>query len=200
MDLGVLGYISERDVELIVPLAGIFFCFGMPVIAVLFMRGMRHRERQMEHLERIEMIRHGIDPGKVIVTPPGRDPSNARGRTTFVVSDQSPSAQASLQKGLVLTAVGLAITLGLSFIGYGPWLIGGFVPLFIGVAQILIAVNAGAQLRFGPPSAPPPQQSTPPPPGAQTPPYPGATYEGSYTYRPGSTQELRPPTQPPAEK
>jgi hypothetical protein len=201
MDLGVLGFVSERDVELIVPLAAIFFIFGMPVIAWLAMRGMKHRERQMEYLERIEMIRHGIDPGKATVTDPSPDLTNAKMRGAYVIHgvDQSPSAQAALQKGLVLAAIGLAITLGLSFIGYGPWLIGGFIPLFIGVAQVLIAMNAGASLRFGPPVPPRPPEA-PPSPGAQTPPYPGATYEGSYTYRPGGTQELRPPTPPPAER
>ena len=97
MDLGVLGAITEHDVDMFVPLAAIFFIFGLPMIGVLVMRGMRHRERQLEHLERIEMIRHGIDPGKVIVTPPGPDVSNVNARTTFVVTDHSPSAQAALQ-------------------------------------------------------------------------------------------------------
>jgi hypothetical protein len=204
MDLGLLGYISERDVELIVPLAGIFFVFGLPVIAWLVTRGLRYRERQMEHLERLEMLRRGIDPGKANPSDANTDFTNANARAAYFAHrlDQTPSAQAALQKGLVLAAIGLAITLGLSFIGYGPWLIGGFVPLFIGVAQILIAMSAGAQLRFGPPIPPqrPPQSPPTPPPGAQTPPYPGATYEGSYTYRPGSTQELRPPTQPPTQQ
>ena len=204
MGLGPLGFVSERDVELIVPLAGIFFIFGMPMIAWLVMRGMKHRERQMEHLERIEMIRHGIDPGTATVADPSPDLTTAKMRGAYVIHglDASPSAQVALQKGLVLAAIGLAITLGLSFIGYGPWLIGGFIPLFIGVAQIFIAINAGAQLRFGAPLPPqrPPDAPPTPPPGAQTPPYPGATYEGSYTYRPGGTQELRPPTPPPAER
>ena len=197
MGLGPLGYISDNDIAL----AAIFFIFGMPVLAWLFMRGMRHRERQMEHLERIEMIRHGIDPSQATVAGPGPDLTNAKMRGAYVIHglDQSPSAQAALQKGLVLAAIGLAITLGLSFIGYGPWLIGGFIPLFIGVAQVLIAMNAGASLRFGPPLPPRPPEAPSPPPGAQSP-HQGATYEGSYTYRPGVTQELRPPTPPPAEK
>jgi len=200
MDLGTLALISDNDVALF----AIFGIFVMPIIAWLIMRGMKHHERQMEHDERLEMIRHGIDPGKAgdAATGPGLTSANVRGGFVIHRIDPSPSAQAALQKGLVLAAVGLAITLGLSFIGYGPWLIGGFVPLFIGVAQILIAMSAGAQLRFGPPLPPqrPPEAPPTPPPGAQTPPYPGATYEGSYTYRPGGTQELRPPTPPPAER
>ncbi len=184
MQLGPIAYISDNDVALV----AIFFIFGMPVVAWLVMRGMKHRERQMAHIERLEMIRHGIDPARASV--PEHDPS-------FKGLDPSPSAQAALQKGVLLAAIGLAITLGLSFLGYGPWLIGGFIPLFIGLAQIWIAMSAGAQLSFGP--TPPPKAPPPPPPPSAAP-HQAATYEGSYTYRPGGTQELRPPTQPPTER
>jgi hypothetical protein len=197
MGLGPLAYISDNDVAL----TAIFFIFGMPMIAWLFIRHMKHRERVMTHVERVEMIRHGIDPGNATAVDSSPDLTNAKMRGAYAGHDvyNSPSAQAALQKGLVLAAIGLAITLGLSFIGYGPWLIGGFIPLFIGVAQVLIAMNAGASLRFGPPLPPRPPESPSPPPGTQSP-HEGATYEGSYTYRPGVTQELRPPTPPPSER
>ena len=193
MELSPLAYIGDNDIALV----AIFFIFGMPVIAWLMMRGMKHRERQMQHIERIEMIRHGINPGTVNPAEPYvPGPSAPLPDPTFM--RDSVSSQAALQKGMILAAVGLAITLGLSFIGYGPWLIGGFIPLFIGVVQIWIAMNAGAQVRMGPAPTQRPPGPPPPPPGAT--PHPGATYEGSYTYRPGATQELRPPAPPPAER
>jgi len=197
MGLGPLGYISDNDIAL----AAIFFIFGMPVLAWLFVRQMKHRERAMAHVERLEMIRHGIDPANATAVDPSPDLTSAKMHGSYVnySYEHSPSAQAALQKGLVIAAVGLAITLGLSFLGGGPWLIGGFVPLFVGVAQVLIAMSAGAQLRFGPPLPPRPPESPSPPPGTQSP-HEGATYEGSYTYRPGVTQELRPPTPPPSER
>ena len=109
----------------------------------------------------------------------------------------------TLRKGITLAFIGLALLTGLSFIGLhdtgngyvfrpGPWLLGGLIPMFIGIAQVIIAVLSGATLgaaRFN--QAPPPNLYGVPPP----PPSAGAapTYEGSYTYRPGATQELRKP-------
>jgi hypothetical protein len=97
-----------------------------------------------------------------------------------------------MRRGLMTTAVGLAILIGLSFIGYhggdgpfspayvrpGPWLLGGLIPMFVGIAQIIIALMSGAAFTFriapGAQGMPPPsqrpygsaqQQPPPPPPG-----------------------------------
>ena len=53
-----------------------------------------------------------------------------------------------LRWGIVITALGLALTLGLYPIGFfsganyplhlGPWMLGGFVPLFLGLGLILL--------------------------------------------------------------
>lgn len=53
-----------------------------------------------------------------------------------------------LRWGIVITALGVALTLGLYPIGFfaggdyplhlGPWMLGGFVPLFLGISLILI--------------------------------------------------------------
>lgn len=113
------------------------------------------------------------------------------------------SAQQSLRKGITTSLVGLALLIGLSFIGYhggdgplsppeihpGPWLLGGLIPMFVGVAQIIIAVVSGAQIgiapRFSGGGMPPPQQPhqqqpsagtyRPEPPPAR--PHPTTTYE-----------------------
>ena len=91
------------------------------------------------------------------------------------------SAQYCLRKGIVTTAVGFALLIGLSFIGIrgdgvfvpGPWLLGGLIPMFVGLAQIANAILAGAQFpRSGVtigPIPPPPPGSPPPPPSAPTP-------------------------------
>ena len=52
-----------------------------------------------------------------------------------------------LRWGILVTALGLALSLGLYFVGFdsaenyplhlGPWLLGGFVPLFLGLGLIL---------------------------------------------------------------
>ena len=53
-----------------------------------------------------------------------------------------------LRWGIVITSIGFALTLGLYFAGFdsannyplhlGPWMLGGFVPLFLGIGLILI--------------------------------------------------------------
>lgn len=50
--------------------------------------------------------------------------------------------------GIIITSIGLALTIGLYSIGFdsannyplhlGPWMLGGFVPLFLGIGLILV--------------------------------------------------------------
>ncbi len=57
------------------------------------------------------------------------------------------SGKGLLRWGIVATALGLALTLGLYPLGFaagdgyplrlGPWMLGGFVPLFLGLSLIL---------------------------------------------------------------
>ena len=61
---------------------------------------------------------------------------------------ESKSNKNLLRWGIVVTAIGFAFTLGLYFIGFaaannyplhlGPWMLGGFVPLFLGIGLILV--------------------------------------------------------------
>ena len=60
---------------------------------------------------------------------------------------ESNSSKGTLRWGIVVTALGLALTAGLYVAGYnsaenyplhlGPWMLGGFVPLFLGLGLIL---------------------------------------------------------------
>src|SRR5512141_957977 len=55
-----------------------------------------------------------------------------------------------LRWGILITALGFALTVGLYLTGFasadkyplhlGPWMLGGFVPLFLGIGLILIHV------------------------------------------------------------
>jgi len=61
---------------------------------------------------------------------------------------EKKSGKGLLRWGIVVTAIGFALTLGLYTIGFasaenyplhlGPWMLGGFVPLFLGIGLILL--------------------------------------------------------------
>jgi hypothetical protein len=44
--------------------------------------------------------------------------------------------------GIITAMSGLALLLGLSTIGFGAWLIGGLLPLFVGLGMVLIYFTA----------------------------------------------------------
>lgn len=195
------------DYSDLIPLAAIFFIFGAPVAAWIVSRVLAHQER-------MEMLRHGIVP-----PPNARDMKKAMkyGWTPNASQPSTPSnqyfyepdfyAQAQLRRGIQVAFIGFALLIGLGFIGYrsdgqyvyGPWLLGGLIPMFVGIAQIVSAVLSGASFgpqtarsRFGPTDsgANAPGQGSPSNSGMP----PGPTYGG---WRPGSTPEIEKPASPP---
>jgi hypothetical protein len=60
---------------------------------------------------------------------------------------ESKNGKGLLRWGVLVTGLGIALSLGLYFAGFdasqnyplhlGPWMLGGFVPLFLGLALIL---------------------------------------------------------------
>ncbi len=184
---------SSDTAKLVVAVIAILVIFGMPLAYAI-------SHRWWSHQERLEMIRRGI-------TPP-LDPRAARraervGYDPFAYSRPGAPVYAPndatafypdrmLRKGVTIAMIGLALLIGLSFINPGrpgPWLLGGLIPLFVGLAQIILALMSGAH--FGSwtlPGPAPVQRGTmpgPPPP------------EGPYAWRPGPTTELEPPVRPP---
>ena len=61
---------------------------------------------------------------------------------------ESTSTKSLLRWGIIITSLGFAFTIGLYFFGFdsadvyplhlGPWMLGGFVPLFLGMGLILV--------------------------------------------------------------
>jgi len=211
--------LADSGTSDLVALCAIFFMFGVPVMGWIAVRMLAHRER-------MEMIRQGFDPrliGKNYQawqqaqpgpvpgpTYAGRSRERSRGDDDRGCGPDDPSPQIALRKAVVIVAVGFALTIGLSFIGWddgrftpGPWLLGGLVPLFVGLAQVFSAMAAGATFS---PYAAGPQFGPMPPSGMQSGPMPppstdqGPPPSGSYTYRPGVTPELRPPVPPPVQR
>jgi len=196
----------------VVALFAIFCIFGAPVLAFVILR-------ILAHAERIEMIRRGMVPPpsgfggmggrrawRAWQAQQGQNPWQmgpipaAPVRPTVPSADDDP--QCALFKGIRLAMIGLAIFIGLSFIGGmpgtgdfhgGPWLLGGLIPMFVGIAQIIIALLSGAQLPMGPRATfiPPPSPPPPPPPGAAAPP-PSAWQQPGRRF-----EELSKPPSPP---
>lgn len=185
----------------------ILLIFGAPITAWVVSRVLAHQER-------IEMIRRGIVPppggypgfgskmpppvwGAGPVPPP---PPAAGQRIPYPAYDDYYYAQVQMRKGIRITLIGFALLIGLGTIGplsgisyFGPWLLGGLVPMFVGLAQIINAALNGARIPgFGPGYAPgppiygaqPPPPPNPPPGTAPPPP------AGPYAWRPGPTPEI----------
>jgi hypothetical protein len=61
---------------------------------------------------------------------------------------ETKSNKGMLRWGIIVTALGLALTIGLYFFGFdsaniyplhlGPWMLGGLVPLFLGIGLVLV--------------------------------------------------------------
>ena len=186
-----------HDNEAIIAAMGILFTFGAPVVAFIVARAMRHQER-------MEMIRRGIAPPEFLDRrvyrawrksgspwpPPGAQQAGPQGQAPWVQPPPPPAwtsapeddPQHALFKGIRVALIGVALTIGLGalFGGFSgnPAILGGLIPMFVGIAQIIIALISGAQLPWIAPQVtfippPPHQPGAPPPPpgyGSQPPP------------------------------
>ncbi|HZZ66459.1 MAG TPA: DUF6249 domain-containing protein [Candidatus Baltobacteraceae bacterium] len=183
-----------------VGMVAILVIFGMPIAYLI-------THRYFAHQERMAMIQRGLTP------PPDTRWAARAARQGWYAPNPAAAgydpyvyaewyAQRSLRKGITTAMIGFALLIGLSWgLGpSGPWLLGGLIPLFVGIAQIIVAVLGGARLggfAAGPPQPPPvgqqpgaPYQQTP---FAGTPSAPGPPYG----WRPGPTTELENPPSPP---
>jgi hypothetical protein len=195
------------DYSDLIPMVAIIFIFGAPIAAFIVSRVLAHQER-------MEMLRRGIVP-----PPNPREMRRAMKYGWTPGPTQAPPdqqyvyqtdfyAQQQLRKGMQVAFIGLALLIGLGFIGYrgdgsfvyGPWLLGGLIPLFVGIAQIIGAVLSGATFgstaarqRFDQTRGAGPTVGSGTPAGSAAPPGP-PSYGG---WRPGSLPEIEKPASPP---
>lgn len=203
----------------LIPMFGIVFLFGAPVAAWIVSRVLAHNER-------MEMIRHGYVPptdprlfrqmnrAARFGWQPGRPmpPGPMSGQPgvpppPFGANFGMPNAydyypQLQLRRGIRIACIGFALLIGLSFIGHGQpgvWMLGGLVPLFVGIAQIISAVLGGA--RFGEaPTAPSAATFSAPGQGFTDAGPTAPTYTapaGPPGWRPDNTPEISKPPTPP---
>lgn len=93
----------------------------MPVFIVALSLIYAGIHRYLKHRERMAMIEKGIAPTdwKPEDLPLPRSP------------------QSTMVRGLTSVFVGLALTLGLLTLGFGPWLLGGLIPMAYGGAVLI---------------------------------------------------------------
>ena len=195
------------DSDNLVALMAVVCIFGLPIAGWIVSRVLAHHER-------MEMLRRGFVP-----PPNSRDMRRAMkyGWTPGTAQPGAPVgpyayngtdfyAQQQLRRGIQVAFIGFALLVGLGFIGYrgdghvvyGPWLLGGLIPMFVGIAQIVGAVLSGAtigppsvQQGFGPTASGPTAAAG----SSQGQAMPQAPAYGGW--RPGSTPEIEKPASPP---
>lgn len=86
--------------------------FALSVILILCLRWFTYREK-------MAMIERGVSPY----------PDNT--------ADEAKKNKKRLAYGLTTALIGVALTLGFITLGFGPWLLVGLIPLFVGLSMIL---------------------------------------------------------------
>jgi hypothetical protein len=199
-----------HDTDDFVALVAILVIFGAPM-------GIWILAKIHAHTERMEMIRRGMAPPNLGAMPPPNVPPGKRMYYRTPQYEYSSEdyyyAQRQLRRGIQVALIGFALLLGLSTIGplsgnpFGPWLLGGLIPMFVGIAQIINAVLNGARLPgFGAGTgnwSQPTSFGSPPNAGQQGPSVgtpPSQAPSGPYAWRPSSTPEIERPAPPPDQR
>ncbi len=135
-------------------MTGVLTVFIIFVLFPVVILGFILLSRYLKYRETLTMLQHGITPPPPPVALHGRPmPRPPVVVPPVVVQQGNGGSRGTLIWGLVLSAIGLALTLALLPIGFiansasgnsvnfplglGPWMLVGFVPLFIGLALIL---------------------------------------------------------------
>jgi hypothetical protein len=94
---------------------------SVPIVitAIVFIYVYQHRK--MLHKERLVMIEKGIAPAG----------------EAFQEVPYPIQRKRMLTNGITTAAIGLALVIGLRTMGYGPFLLGGLIPLAVGLGQII---------------------------------------------------------------
>ncbi|MHB8646048.1 MAG: DUF6249 domain-containing protein [Thermomicrobiales bacterium] len=129
-------------------MTGVLTVFVLFVLFPGIILGFILLSRYLKYRETLTMIQHGIPPPQPVMPAPP-----VPYRPVIVNQGSGGGGRAILIWGLVLSGIGIALTLALWPIGFiansasgdsihfplglGPWMLAGFVPLFVGLALIL---------------------------------------------------------------
>jgi hypothetical protein len=157
-------------------MTGVLTVFIIFVLFPAIILGFILLSRYLKYRETLTMIEHGITPPPP--PPPVMMPSMPpmpvmpqRPPVVVVNRGQGGAGRGTLIWGLVLSGIGLALTLALWPIGFiansasgntvnfplglGPWMLAGFIPLFVGLALTLAYVIMRPERGGGPDPLPP---------------------------------------------
>jgi hypothetical protein len=131
------------SVGVLVPIFGIIFVFGIPIVAIIggLMFASRRARLQQELLMKL------AESGQPI-------PPELLQSALF----QSPSGKSPLRRGLVVTAVGIGVMLYGWILSNTTLVAAGLIPLLIGLALLLAVVIEGRKAKT---SATPDTTTTP---------------------------------------
>jgi hypothetical protein len=120
----------------IIPIFGIVFGIGMPTLVVVIWIVLRYRRRrqfmELHHAERMAAIERGMELPPLPIE--------------LIDGHRSRRRRSSLLPGLVWFFIGLAMVVGTASIDEDIPLIGGLIPLGIGLAYLIYYFAEGRKL------------------------------------------------------
>lgn len=109
-----------------------FFGVLIPIVSTLAFFGLIFAIFYFRHRERMAWLERSRTTGDDLPPPGVNDPFRHSYR------DHGPYAAYPLRHALRLVGVGVGLSLGLVTLGFGPWLLGGLIPLFIGLVRLAV--------------------------------------------------------------
>ncbi|MCY0900585.1 MAG: DUF6249 domain-containing protein [Firmicutes bacterium] len=105
----------------LIPIVAILF----PVFLLAVILGFILLMRYLRYKESVNMIHRPVPP----------TPDSMQQMSPLQARTMNPYAR--LRSGIITSMVGIALIIGLLTIGVGPWLLGGLIPLAVGLGEIL---------------------------------------------------------------
>ena len=102
----------------------------MPVVLVGVILTYRYHYWRLIHEQRMAMIEKGMDPS---------DLTNQEVKNAYAIGVVG-NRQRMLYSGTITTFIGVALLIGLGSMGRGQLLLGGLIPLAVGLGQLIFYV------------------------------------------------------------
>src|SRR5690554_5824415 len=112
----------EDNLALLIPILGIVMPLSIPIVWIVLNYRKRRRLMELHHAERMAAIERGMD------VPP---------LPIELISGSAPRRRSALLPGLIWFFIGLAVLIGALQVDPHIPLIGGLIPLGVGLAYLI---------------------------------------------------------------